>query len=94
MTYKVLATVLLESGSLSIDQSDGETKNQLSWPSFKLGTTSESTLKCPSPQSYIKRLIDDKVTRLNQETWLTDGPRIIWLAMQSLCGALFKLPEQ
>ena len=36
---------------------------------------SESTLKCPIPQSYIKRLIDDKVTRLNQETWLTDGPR-------------------
>ena len=41
----------------------------------KHGTTSESTLKCPIPQSYIKRLIDDKVTRMNQETWLTDGPR-------------------
>ena len=41
----------------------------------KLGKISESTLKCPIPQSYIKRLIDDKVTRLNQETWLTDGPR-------------------
>ena len=37
----------------------------------KIGTTSESTI----PQSYIKRLIDDKVTRLNQETWLTDSPR-------------------
>ena len=34
----------------------------------KLGTISESTLKCPIPQSYIKRLIDDKVTRMNQET--------------------------
>ena len=41
----------------------------------KIGTTSESVLKCPIPQSYIKRLIDDKVNRLNQETWLTDGPR-------------------
>ena len=41
----------------------------------KIGTTSESTLRCPVPQSFIKRLIDDKVTRLNQETWLTDGPR-------------------
>ena len=41
----------------------------------KIGTTSESTLKCPIPQSYIKRLIDDKVTRLNQESWLTNGPR-------------------
>ena len=41
----------------------------------KHGTTSESNLKCPIPQSYIKRLIDDKVTRMNQETWLTDGPR-------------------
>ena len=41
----------------------------------KLGTTSESTLNCPIPQSHIKRLIDDKVNRLNQESWLTDGPR-------------------
>ena len=41
----------------------------------KIGTTSESVLKCPIPQSYIKRLIDDKVNRLNQKTWLTDGPR-------------------
>ena len=41
----------------------------------KLGTTSESTLKCPIPQSNIKHLIDDNVTRLNQESWLTDGPR-------------------
>tara|TARA_B110000037_G_scaffold141421_1_gene159845 strand:- start:234 stop:767 length:534 start_codon:yes stop_codon:yes gene_type:complete len=41
----------------------------------KNGTTSESTLNCPIPQSYIKRLINDKVTKLNQESWITDGPR-------------------
>ena len=41
----------------------------------ELGTISESTLGCPISQSYIKRLIDEKFTRLNQETWLTDGPR-------------------
>ena len=41
----------------------------------KLGTTSELVLKCPIPQSYIKRQIDNKVHRLNQDIWLTDGPR-------------------
>ena len=41
----------------------------------KLGTISEFTLKCPIPQSYLKRLNDDEVTRLSQKTWLTDGPR-------------------
>ena len=41
----------------------------------KNGTTSESTLNCPIPQSHIKRLINDKVTKLNQESWITDGPR-------------------
>jgi len=35
----------------------------------KTGTTNESTLKCPILQSYPKRLIDDKATKLNQETW-------------------------
>ena len=44
--------------------------NEKAYKLAKIGTTSESTLKCPIPQSYIKRPIDDKVTRLNQETWL------------------------
>ena len=41
----------------------------------KLGTTAESILRCPIPQSYIKKLIDDKVSRLNHEEWKKNGPR-------------------
>ena len=59
----------------------------------KIAITSESTLKCPIPQSYIKHLIDDKVTRLNQETWLTDGPRDTKLTLGHKHANIIKNPN-
>ena len=41
----------------------------------KKGTTGDYRLECPIPQSYIKRLINEKVTRLNNEEWRLNGPK-------------------
>ena len=41
----------------------------------KLGTTSDTILNCPIPHSYIKKQINDKVSRLNEEEWKHNGPR-------------------
>ena len=41
----------------------------------KLGTTSDSILGCYISQSYIKKQIDDKVSRLNEKEWRDKGPR-------------------
>ena len=41
----------------------------------KLGTTSDSILECPIPQSYIKKQINDKVSKLNLEEWKKNGPK-------------------
>ena len=41
----------------------------------KKGTTGESRMECPIPHSYIKRLINEKVTKLNNEEWRLNGPR-------------------
>ena len=48
---------------------------ELNLDNFEQNLPMANAQKCPIPQSYIKGLIDDKVTRLNQESWLTDGPR-------------------
>ena len=39
----------------------------------KLGTTGDSPLRCFKPQSYINKLIDEKVTKLNKKDWETNG---------------------
>ena len=40
-----------------------------------LGTTSNSTLECPIPYSYIKEEIDEKVSKLNLEDWIDNTPQ-------------------
>ena len=42
------------------------------WTS-KLGTTGNSPINCLKPHSYIKKLINNKVTRLNHEDWTKNG---------------------
>ena len=39
----------------------------------KLGTTGNSPINCLKPHSYINKLIDNKVTRLNHEDWTKNG---------------------
>ena len=41
----------------------------------KLGTTSNSILKCPIPYSYIKKKIYEKVSKLNLEDWINNTPQ-------------------
>ena len=41
----------------------------------KLGTTSNTTLACPIPHSYIKTKIDEKVSKLNLEDWIENTPQ-------------------
>ena len=41
----------------------------------KLCTTSNLTLKCPVPQSYINNYFNNKVLQVNNEHWIKNGPK-------------------